>query len=222
MLQPRKRMTKREIKEDPLVTAYAKTQKWIQLYQKYINIALIAVLAVVVIGVFMGRSKNQAELSAEGQMGVIEQYYYYRQFDRAIEGLERIVDSYAGTKSAGRACIFLANSYFENGDYQSAETYYNMYVDDYNHVDLFSAASLTGIAACMENRMEWLSAAQHYEQAGIQYNKLSSAPFNLKSAARCYVKAGEPEKAKLAYESVLAMSPDASFASEIEVLVETL
>lgn len=215
-------MTKREMKEDPLVTAYAKTQKWIRQYERYIQIGLIAVLAIIVIGIFMRRSKTQSELAAENQMGVIEQYYYYRQYDRAIEGLEQIVDSYPGTRAASRACFFLANSYFENGDYQKAETFYNMYIDDYNDVDLFSAASLAGIAACMENRMEWLNAAQHYEQAGEQYLELSSAPVYLKSAARCYVKAGEPEKARSAYKNILAMSPEASLASEIEVLAEIL
>jgi len=215
-------MTKREIKEDPLVTLYAKTQKWIQQNQRYINSGLIAILAIAVVGVFMSRSKNQAESAAESQMGVVEQYYYYRQFDRAIEGLERIVDSYSGTRAAGRACFFLANSYYENGDYQNAESFYEQYVREYNHIDLFSAGSLAGIAACMENRMEWLNAAEHYEKAGMQYKDLSSAPYYLKNAARCYIKAGESEKAKTVYETILAMSPEPSLASEIEILVETL
>lgn len=222
MLQPRKRMTKREIKEDPLVTAYVKTQKWIQKYQKYLNMALIGILAVLVIGVFMGRSKKQAEVSAESQIGVIEQYYYYRQFDRAIEGLERIVDSYAGTEAAGRACFFLADSYYKSGDYENAQTYFQNYLDKYGQVDLFSASSLAGIAACMENRQEWLNAALYYERAGVEYQQLPSAPFYLKSAARCYVEAGESEKAKSIYQTILAMAPDTELSGEVEVLVQTL
>ena len=150
MLRPRKRITKREIKEDTLVTVYVRVQRFIQHHSKQFNIGIFVLLAVAIIGVFMIRSKKKAEVVAAGKLGIAEQFYYASNYPRAIDELTKIADTYSGTNAAGTAVFFVANSYFATGDYNNAEKYYKIYLKDYSNSKLFTVSSLAGIAACLD------------------------------------------------------------------------
>ncbi len=222
MLRPSKKLTKREIKEDGLVTAYVRVQKFIQRYGKQLNIAGLIVLAVIVISVFMVRSKRSAELTAMGRLGVVEQSYFLNDYTKAIADLNIILETYSGTKAAGRATFFIANSYFETEDYENAEKYYQAYIDDYAHNKVFSASSLAGIAACRESTDQIKEAAQFYEDAGMKFSKSFNAPFYLKEAGRCYVQAQEFEKGKAIYKLIIEKYEASSIKQEAEFLFESL
>ena len=75
MLRPRKHITRREIKEDALVTTYFKIRKFVQKYSRYLNIGLLAILVIIVVAVFMSRSKANAEFTAAERLGIAEQSY---------------------------------------------------------------------------------------------------------------------------------------------------
>ncbi|HDQ44845.1 MAG TPA: tetratricopeptide repeat protein [bacterium] len=219
MLQPRKKLSKRDIKEDPLVTAYGNAQRWFQNHSKVINIAVIAVIAISVLSVLMARSKRQAELRAEGQLGIVEQYYHFGQYDHAINELTRIINTFSGTRAAGKAAFFAANAYFELHDYDNAERYFRLYADDYGQIDFFTSSSLAGIAACLEHRADDAGAADFYEKAARKFPKLYLAPYQLKNAARCYTKIGQLHKAKALYELIHDKYQDTPVARETEILM---
>ena len=222
MLRPRKKLSRREIKEDPLVTTYVRIQKFIQRHSKQLNVVGLILVAAIVITVFMGRSKRSAESAAAGRLGIAEMYYYIQDYTRAIGELSDIVDTYSGTKSAGTAAFLTANAYYSTGDYANAERYYQSYLDDYNHNKMFSASSLAGVAACRESQGLFLEAAQLYERAGTKYADSFRSPFHLKDAGRCYVLAGEIAKGKAVYKTIIDKYADSSIKQEVEFLFESL
>jgi TolA-binding protein len=222
MLQPRKKLSRREIKEDPLVTFYGNVQRWFQSHGRIVNIIAISVVAIAVVSILMARSKRQAEISAEEQLGVTEQYYHFGQYERAIDDLKRIVDTFSGTRAAGKAVFFLANAYFDTQDYANAEKNYRLYVDDYGQIDMFTSSSLAGIAACLENRQDEANAAQFYEKAAKDFPDHFSAPFQLKNAARCYLQVGQIEKARELHRQIRNNYKDTSVAKEIDVLSQSI
>jgi len=222
MLRPRKRITKREIKEDALVTAYFRAQKFIRKYSKQLNIGLIVVVIVGIVGILMIRSKKRAEWAAAGKLGIAEQFYYASDYPRAIDELTQIVNTYLGTDAAGNATFFLANVHLATKDYSNAERYYKIYLDDYSETTSFSAASLAGIAACMESQNRFAEAARLYEKAGKEYPDFFEAPFFLKDAGRCYQLAGNNQKGKEVYEYILEKYPKTSLGQEIAFLSESL
>ncbi len=222
MLRPRKHITKREIKEDALVTVYFRVRKFIQKYSRYFNIGLLAVLILSVVAVFMIRSKRNAEFTAAERLGIAEQTYNAYNDSMLVDELTKIVDAYPGTRAAGAASFYLANTYFMMEDYVNAQKYYQRYIDDYSDNDLFSVSAMAGVAACYEVQNQFIEAAQLYEKAGKRYSRLFHAPFYLKDAARCYGLAAENEKAKMTYQFIIDQYPESSIKQEVEFLLESL
>jgi TolA-binding protein len=222
MLRPTKKITKREIKEDPLVTFYVRVQKFLQNYSKQLNIGFIALAAIIIIGVFVIRSKNRANVAASGRLGIAEQFYASMNYSRAIDEFNSIVTTYSGTKAAGRASFFLANAYFEQKDYENAENYYRLYLDDYGSNHMLYASSLAGIAACMESRNQFTEAASLYEKAAKKYSDSFQAPYYLKDAGRCYVNDGNSEEGKRVFEAIKNKYAESPIIQEINEILETL
>ena len=222
MLRPRKKISKREIKEDALVTFYFRVQKFIRNYKKQVNIGLVVIVTVSVVGVLMVRSKKKAELTAAGRLGMAEQFYFAANYQKAIEELTPLVETYSGTKAAGTAVFYVANAYFALRDYPQAEKYYQIYVDDYSQNALISASSLAGIAACWESQQEYEKAAGQYEKAWRKYPDVFTAPYNLKDAGRCYALAGNREKAKQMYEHAMERYAESAVIQEVEFLSAAL
>jgi len=222
MLRPRKKIVKKEIKDDALVTYYFKAQKLFSTYSKQIQIGLITVLVLTVLGVLMVRSKKKADTDASGKLGLVEQYYYMGDYQRAIPEFNTIKDKYSGTPSAGTATFFLANAYVSTGNMDQAEKCYRLYIDNYGQSSVFSASSLAGLAACYESKKQYGQAANLYEKAGEKYSELFSAPFYLKEAGRCYTQANDKAKAKAVYQLLLKKYPDSTPAQEAELRMAVL
>jgi len=222
MLRPRKRITKREIKEDALVTNYFRLQKFAKRYEKQLNIVLVSIVLVAVVSILMIRSKKKAELTAASKFGIAEQFYYASDYERSIHELTPIADTYSGTRAAGRAVFYLANSYFFMNDFSNAEKYYRLYVDQYDKKDLFYASSLAGIGACLESNNQYSQAAVMYEQAGKENADSFKTPFYLRDAGRCFVLAGEKEKGKEIYKYIIDNYPTSDVKQEVMFLFEAL
>jgi TolA-binding protein len=222
MLRPRKKLAKKEIKEDALVTYYFRIQKLYTAYAKQIQIGVLIAAAAVVLAILMGNSKRSAERAAAGRLGLAEPAYFTGEYQRVIPDLTSIKDKFSGTRSAGTSVFYLGNAYFNTGNLEQAETYYRSYVDNYGHDQEFSASSLAGLAAVQEARGQYAKAAEWYEKAGRKYGKLFSAPFYLKEAGRCFAMADQKTKGKTVLQYLIKKYPDSPPAKDAETLMESL
>jgi tetratricopeptide (TPR) repeat protein len=221
MLRPTKKIHRKEIKEDALVTNYFRVRKLVDRYSRQVNIGLIAVLAIAVILILMARSKRGAELKAQERLGLAEQAYYMNDYPRVVKDMEPILKAYPGTRAAGTAAFYTANAYFALGNTAEAEKYYKMVVDHYGQNPLFSASSYAGLAAIEDSRNQGAKAAQLFEKAGMKYPKLYSAPFYLKEAARCYLSAGKKNEARELLDRIQKKYPDSAVSEEVKWLRES-
>ena len=222
MLKPRKKLTKREIKEDALVTTYFRVQKYFKKHQKIIQYALMGLAAIIVIGILMIRSKKNTEQVAMEKMGVAEQYYYTGNMGKAVEIFAQIVETYPGAEASRKAVFLLANSYFMRKEYGQAEKYFRLFYDKYNKKGAFAASSLAGIAACLESKNEFAEAAALYEKAGNKSENSFDASFYLKNSARCYLLVGEKEAGKRIYQIILDRYPESDQSRESEFILQSL
>lgn len=222
MLRPHKKLRKKELKEDALVTFYFRFQKWYAQYNRQIQIGLGIVVALCLIAVLMTRSKRTAEAKASGKIGIAETYYLMGEYDRVIQEMEPIVKTYSGTRSAGIAAYYLASAYYAQNRYTEAEKYFRMVVDHYPHIPLFSASSLVGLAEIAESKGDFGTAAKLYEKAGRKYSSFFTAPFYLKEAVRCYVQIQNTEKAKMLADELIKKFPENPVMQEIQWLREAL
>lgn len=222
MLRPKKKIYKKEIKEDALVTFYFRAQKILNQYSKQINIGLGIVLTVVIIAVLMARSKKGSEIKAEGQLSLAEQYYYTGDYPRVIQEMEPVIKTYPGTRASGTAAFYVANACFAQGKYDEAEKYFKIAIRENGHNPMQSASALAGLAAVEESRGQFGKAAKLYEEAGEKFDKLFSSPFYLKEAARCYAQANDKRKAHDILDELQKKYPENAVADEAQFMKESL
>lgn len=221
MLKPKKKITKKEIKEDKLVTSYFEATTWYQNNKKTINSVLmgLVVVAIVIVAYINNVSSNNQKATTE--LGKILSYYDQGKYDLAINGnlqenvrgLQSIVDDYGSTKAGELARFYLANSYFAQGDYDNALKYYlDVSVKD----ELITASALSGAASCYEAKGDHEKAASIFEKAAFKSTKDVNAPENMFHAARNYLAAGKKEKAGDLFKKVKKDFPNSLVARDID------
>jgi len=222
MLRPRKKLTRREIKEDSLVTAYVHGQKFIQNHSKVVNFGLIGLVVVLLLVIFITRSKRQAEIRALDQLALAEQIMYSQQNQKPIEEFLQVIELYPGTQAAGKACFLLATAYYSDEDYLNAQKYFEKYLDSYENDKFFILSSIAGIANCYDNLEEYAQAAVLYEKAAKKDENEYLSPIYYRDAGRCYILANQIEKGRKMYQTILNKFPDVYFAKEVLLHLEML
>ncbi|MBI4419038.1 MAG: tetratricopeptide repeat protein [Ignavibacteriales bacterium] len=224
MLKPKKKISKREIKEDRLVTTYFEAQSWFEVNRKRLGTIFTGVLIAAVAVWFYYNNLSTQNRAATADLGNILRYYDQAQYETAINGsprenlrgLKQIVDEYGGTSSGKLAAFYLGNSYFALREYEKALEYYK----EARVSDPSIMASVTaGIAACHETQANYVEAARTFERAAKDDEmKLHSAEY-LYRAAQNYMMAGEPKKAEDILKSLKANYSQSPYAREADRLL---
>jgi tetratricopeptide (TPR) repeat protein len=205
MLKPKKKITKREIKQDTLITTYAKVTSYYDQNKKYLNYAFTAIV-VIAIGIVVYINNHRSNnVKATTELGKVFSIYDAaasdpRQFTIAIEGqpergimgLRSIVDNYGSTVSGELARFYLGNAYLHLGKYDDALKQFDSFSSSDN---LLTAAAFAGLGACYEGKNNFADAAKRYEKAANAVANQAVTPDYLNSAARCYGMSGEKERA---------------------------
>ena len=156
MLQKKKKLSKKEIKEDKLINFYKSSVDFFEKYQSKIFIYAGVVVVVAAAIYFYLNQKNVNDEKAGLELSRIMTLYDKGSYLEAIEGiqgtniigLKNLVMEYGGTENGETAKIYLANCYSFLSNYEEAFKYY----EDYNgSIDYFEAASLAGQAGYLCN-----------------------------------------------------------------------
>lgn len=207
MLAKPKKISRKKVKEDKLVTFYSKTLEFYEKFQTKI-IIVVGVVAVVILAMVLYSNKlEQDNLTATTQLSRVISLYESGSYQEAIDGtpgtdvvgLKQIVDEYGSTEQGEVAKIYLANSlvYLEKID--EALEVYNDYSGSNN---LFKAAALAGKAGCYASKGEFEKAADYYEDAANVSETNASNPDYLLKAGINYIEVDNNEKAKTVLERI--------------------
>ncbi len=207
MLEARKKISKKEMKEDKLVTTYYKIQNLFLENQARILIG-VGVVAVLVVAIILysnkraGNNQSAATMLAK-VMPLYDESNYKEAIDGVpaahIDGLKKIVSEYGSTEQGETAKIYLANAYAFTNNNDAAFEMYN----DYSGSNmLFKATALAGKAGILESKKEYEKAADLYIDASkVTKSNPSNAEYIVK-AGIAYLKAGNKEEAKNAFDTV--------------------
>ncbi len=226
MLTPKKKLVKKEIKQDSLLTTYVKTTGFYYENKKYINYALTGLVVLAVAGVIFinnRRSNNEkaaAELSrvmmvvdAAPADPAAQRSAIDGRPEQGILGLKAIVDNYGGTDAGELARYYLAGAYYRLGEYADAlESYLAFSPAD----RMLEAGALAGAAACHEALKQFAQAAELYADAAGTDPDGVAAPEYLNSAARCHGAAGNPGEAVRLLKKLKDEYPTSAFARDSE------
>lgn len=221
MLRPKKKISRKEMKVDPLLTTYSKALSFYDKNKKYISYAFTGLVVVVIAIVFYLNNQAANNELASIQLGKIFQFYDQNNYQTAIEGqpekglngLKKIVDEYGGTKSGEMARFYLANAYYEIGETDKALAEY----EDVSFSDkLLQASVYAGIAGCYERKGDNLQAAKYYEKAANKAGDNVLTPEYLSLAGRNYGNSGKKEDAVNIFKRIKKDFKESNVAREAD------
>jgi len=226
MLSPKKKITKKEIKKDPLISTLDNTTAFYYEHKKNISYAITALIIIVVGIVVYTNNRRANNEKAASELGKVFSIYDLgandsRQYktaidgqpDRGVMGLKAIVDNYGSTESGELARFYLATAYLNLGQYDNALKYFDSFSSS---SDFLKAAAYAGLGQCYETKNEYVKAAEYFERAAGVSSSTAMTPEYLNSAARCYGTAGEKEKAVTLLKRLKKEFPTSTFARDAD------
>ncbi|MCK5740467.1 tetratricopeptide repeat protein [bacterium] len=222
MQKPKKRIHKPKQQDDKIVATFLKVRDFYEQYQRYIIIGMIALVVVVASSFYISNTNQQKEHAASADLAAARLELASMNTAAAIDSLEGVVLDYDGTKSAGLACFYLANAYLNIKNYDSAEGYFDKYLDDYKGDPMLTSSAMSGLATCAEATSDFAKAAKLFKKSADKYGTVSNTARKLMDAARCYRKAGKTDDARKIYERLIEEYPDSGFINDAEQFLAEL
>lgn len=200
MLKPRKKITKKELKEDQLVTTYFKVVDFWRNNRKMVSGVVTGVVIAAIVVVAYLNNRHSDNLKAATELSGVLDLFNGGAYQVAVNGdpthnitgLKSIIENYGGSESGEEAKVYLADCYYYLGDYDDALKYFK----DYGGSDrLLEASAYAGTAEVYEVRGDYEEAAEYYDRAASRDSKSFLAPQYLVGAARSYLKIGKRDRA---------------------------
>ncbi len=207
MLTPKKKITKKEIKQDKLIETFFKVRTFYEENQKTLLITVGSLVVIILLVIYLTNRAKERDIESTTLLGNVLSLYDQGQYQQAIEGipgkkikgLRAIADEYDGTESGEAAKIFLANSYFNQNKIDEALKYYEDYDGDNL---LFKATAYAGAAACNEIKGNKEKAAELFLKAAKVNESEVYSPEYLIYAARIYSEIGKKDISKKLLEKI--------------------
>ena len=227
MLKKQKELAKRVKKQDDLITTYETALSWYETNRKLLTNIGIAIVVLVAGGWFYINNNRTNNEKAANEFAKIFSYYDNGQYQLAINGvpeknvrgLQAIVSDYGSTKYGNIAQFYLANSYFNSGEYDKAmEAFDDASVD----APILETSRVAGIAACYEAKLNYADAAKYFEKAGKSNANDPNTAEYLANAARNYAKAGNKEQAIELYKLIKKEHSSSAAARDAERYLDEL
>ncbi|MDZ7371878.1 MAG: tetratricopeptide repeat protein [candidate division KSB1 bacterium] len=221
MLTPRKRIRKKDLKEDKLVTFYFKSRAWIDDHLKEITIGLLAVVVIIAgIGIYT-YLHGKAEKTASVEFSKAVRTFQAMDYRNAAKEFGVLTSKYGSTRSGKLARFYLAQSHYQNGEYEQAAKQFRKAAGALSGDKQLKAAALAGEAAALEQLGKYAEAAKKFQAVAEKYKDIPKAPSYLLRAARCWQLAGNSQKASALYQRIITDYPD-SREKEDAVLLSAL
>jgi tetratricopeptide (TPR) repeat protein len=207
MLQKKKKLSKKEIKQDKLVELYYNFEKYFEKYKnKILTYAGVVVVAAAAVYFYLNQKADENEkagLELSRVMSFFEQGAYLEAIEGKqgsnIIGLKKIVEEYSGTENGESAKIYLADCYSYLGNYDEAFKYYKDYDGSIGYL---KAASLAGQAGYYASQKNYEKAADLYLEASKISQTNSQNPDYLLHAGLNYMKNGNNDEAKVLFNKI--------------------
>lgn len=168
-MRGRIKITKRQIKEDKFTTFMLTAKDQIVENWQFVVIGVVAVVLVAAAASYYVSS--QRAKTEDAAVRFARALLDYRNGDNqiAILGLNQIIEEYSSDDAAEEATYLLGKMNLVNRNYPEAVRYFEMYLSTYEGNLLNRAASMAGIATCLENQGEYLQAAGRFVEAANEH-----------------------------------------------------
>jgi TolA-binding protein len=189
------KLTKRQIKEDPLVTAAFRGAALWEQHGRKVLFGLAAIVLVGILGGLMLRARGQAEDRASGDLYKSSMAVQQADYASAVQLLKELIDSAPDTNAAKQAMVLLGDSYAAQGNAREAATWYRKALDRAGGDRALRGSSRSGLAAALEDGRNYVEAAATYAQIAQDAQTDNDRGSAMLSQARCLLAAGQGARA---------------------------
>jgi TolA-binding protein len=203
-MSPAKRITKKQMKEDRLVTTAFKASEYLQKNPKpfLIGGSAAAIIFIAILLFFWNIDKKNDE--AEGYLSRAQLANDRGLTNEAIADLKKVVDEFSSSRSASSACFTLSNILFDNRNYEEALQYFVLTVEKYASDKMKAASAAAGAGACHEQLGNRQEAGRYFKMAAALYPEEMWAPEYLLRAGWNFAAAGDDESARQAFNEIIS------------------
>ncbi|MGD9899534.1 MAG: tetratricopeptide repeat protein [Calditrichaceae bacterium] len=202
MLKPRKKLTKKEIKQDKFVKLALEAKSFVDENYKQVVGTTLAVFGLFVIIMIYVYVHNQNVEEATTLLGKAQLEFQALNYDLSKDYLNQLTSDYSGTDAADQGRFLLANIYFEENNITYAKKMYKEFIDSYSKSSILLASGYAGYASCLEREKNYDEAASFYIKAQKKSPEFIEAASYLFLAGKCYTSAGKIDKAKEVFEKI--------------------
>jgi tetratricopeptide (TPR) repeat protein len=198
----KRKVVKKDIKRDPLVTYTLKVSQYAQEHFNQIIIGVVLLVAVIAVVVFTANSRRSSSSQSDRQLAQAMSLYAQQDYEAAKATFGRIADRFSGRNGA-IALYYKAECEFKQRDYAGALRDYQSYLDVSSEFPAFKSAAMYAAALSQEGLGDVRQAAQMMEQAHYSFDEAD--PRYLTSAFQAgelFAKAGDHEHAVELFQEV--------------------
>ena len=203
MLNPRKKMTKKEIKEDKFVEVALSAKAYVEDNYKQVSIIVTSVFGVILLLMVWNYVRNQNAEKSSALLGQAQLEYQNLNYPKAKEFILRLMEEYPGTDASDQGTFLYANLLYQEKNFEEAKGFYKDFIDSYSGSDILVASGLAGYAACLEKEGNYEEAAEYYTRAQKKAKDFIEASNYLYLAGLNYTAAKDYEEAKDAYQKIV-------------------
>ncbi|MFH1312192.1 MAG: tetratricopeptide repeat protein [Candidatus Eisenbacteria bacterium] len=217
MAKHRKRLTKKELKEDQVAEFFMETVQYVRDNSKRVAGAIVLVIIAALIVTIAMRQRRAAEIEAKSWMARANLDLKQGNVSSALQAYTGIMDRFRGTWSHSDADFFMANAKFATGEPDSALVLFEKYLGLKKRREEFTVSAKQGIAQCLEQTGRFRDAAENYLKVQREHPGSPLAPDALLGAGRCYELAGDLRLAESTYSEIIELYPDSNQASLVKM-----
>jgi hypothetical protein len=160
----KRRIKKKKIKEDQLVTMTVKATQLVQEYFTQVVVGVLILVVAVAAVVFTTHTRRNAARDSERDFSVAMSQYNVRDVEGAATAFEQIADRYGGHRAGKFSHYFLAKSLLSQKRYEEAMAAFDEYTRKADANAPFRYAAEIGKALCHEGLHNFTAAAELLEQ----------------------------------------------------------
>ena len=218
MLRTHKKLTKKELKKDPLVIFAAQFVEILQAeWLKIVSIVSIVIIVITVAFIFVNGKKKRAINAYDAALTALN-----NNAPEALNLLEKVVENYSSSKNAPDALIKLGNSYFQLKDYDSSEKFFKEYIGKYSKDPVYAFNAYNGLGGIYEEKGDYSKAGEMYEQYISRFKNSAFLPIMYLNAGKSYYHAGDKEAARRNFLNILDNYQDSKEKQEAAFFLELL
>ena len=198
----KRKVVKKDIKRDPLVTYTLKVTRYAQDHFNQIIVGVVALIAIIAVVVFVSNNRRSTAGQSERQLSQAMSLYGQQDFQAAKTTFERIADRFGGRNGAV-ARYYKAECEYMQRNYAQALRDYEAYLDVSSEFPAFKSAAMFAAALSQQALGDHRRAAEMMEQAHQSFEP--SDPRYLTSAYHAgefFARAGNQERASQYFQTV--------------------